>query len=232
MTESAVATVQRLTESTPRPFVVKVGANDGLTGDPFGRLFVDDSRWCGLLIEPVPAIAARLRENFPRDRFAVATVAISNSPGVRPFFIVSDDAPHVLPAVPFWWNQLGSFDRQHIVKHLSGSLEPFVESIDVVTRRLRDVLQQRRVDRVSVLQIDTEGSDLDVLQSLDLDRVRPDVVLVEHSHLSPRDRGLMAELLSRYRYRLSDLGRDWLAVSSELAVMVPDPSGPAAQRPA
>lgn len=36
-----------------------------------------------------------------------------------------------MPGLPVWYDQLGSFDRQHIVKHLDGRLEPFIVTSNV-----------------------------------------------------------------------------------------------------
>ena len=43
-------------EQEPRPYFVKVGANDGVTGDPIGDALIKDRRWHGLLIEPVGSL--------------------------------------------------------------------------------------------------------------------------------------------------------------------------------
>ena len=36
------------------PVFVKVGANDGVTGDPVSDILLSNPKWKGLLIEPVP----------------------------------------------------------------------------------------------------------------------------------------------------------------------------------
>src|SRR6267378_283275 len=45
-------------------FVLKIGANDGITNDPFATLLLTDPRYRGLLVEPVPVYAAMLRANY------------------------------------------------------------------------------------------------------------------------------------------------------------------------
>src|ERR1700682_2727682 len=44
-----------------QPFFVKVGANDGSTGDPCSDVLLGRTNWKGLLIEPVPYCFDRLK---------------------------------------------------------------------------------------------------------------------------------------------------------------------------
>ena len=43
-----------LPEIVSEPVFVKVGANDGITGDPFSDILLSNVKWTGLLIEPAP----------------------------------------------------------------------------------------------------------------------------------------------------------------------------------
>jgi len=59
------------------PFFVKIGANDGITGDPCTDILLGNANWRGLLVEPVPYCFARLRASFPdSQRFRLEQVAI------------------------------------------------------------------------------------------------------------------------------------------------------------
>jgi hypothetical protein len=44
-------------------FVLKIGANDGVN-DPIGDYLLSDSRYHGVLVEPVPYYARLLADNF------------------------------------------------------------------------------------------------------------------------------------------------------------------------
>ena len=111
-----------LTRRIPHPVFVKVGANDGITGDPCGNIFLEHSNWTGLLIEPVPYCVKRLQTIYSdRSRFAIDQVAVGSSSEAATFYYVSERAKKSLPDLPEWYDQLGSFDRQHISKHLEGA---------------------------------------------------------------------------------------------------------------
>jgi hypothetical protein len=70
------------------------------------------------------------------DKIRLINLAVSDESDLT-FFSVSDDAPQKLgKSLPFWWNQLGSFSRDHITMHLDGILEPFIVATEVMTTRL------------------------------------------------------------------------------------------------
>lgn len=194
------------------PFFVKVGANDGITGDPCSDLLLAGN-WKGLLIEPVPYCLARLEANFSdRARFSFANVAIGSAEGEAPFYYVDERAKAALPQLPPYFDQLGSFDRQHIVKHLGGVLEPFIVERRVPVRGLSQLLAERGVGEVHLLHVDVEGFDFDVLKSLDFSRHAPVLLFIEHKHLAEADRDRMAGLLRANGYALRDCGGDYFAL--------------------
>src|SRR5579862_2865434 len=53
-----------LSRALPEPMFVKIGANDGITGDPCSDILLAHTNWRGLLIEPVPYCFERLQKNF------------------------------------------------------------------------------------------------------------------------------------------------------------------------
>src|SRR5437773_3795326 len=61
-------------------FVLKIGANDGITNDPLATLLLTDARYRGLLVEPIPMYAAMLRENYGTcRRFAFEQAEVTAS---------------------------------------------------------------------------------------------------------------------------------------------------------
>jgi FkbM family methyltransferase len=208
--------LKRLTRRLERPVFVKVGANDGVTGDPCGRMFLDNAKWTGLLIEPVPYCVAKLRSMYKdRNRFTVDPVAVGTSQGTTAFYYVSQSANNALPDLPFWYDQLGSFDRQHILKHFNGRLEPFIVRMDVNVEPLNAILVRHGLTKIDFLHIDAEGYDFEVIRSLDFRVHSPSSILVEHKHLSTDYRNQMRVLLESNGYDVGDAGNDFFAVHRE-----------------
>ena len=63
--------------------------------------------------------------------------------------------------LPFWFDQLGSFDRMHIVKHLDGAYSnAFIISEMIDTVPLHDILDKHGgQSHIDLIHIDTEGHD-------------------------------------------------------------------------
>lgn len=198
----------------PSVFFVQVGSNDGAQGDPIHRFARDDARWAGIFIEPVGYLFERLRANYAGDkRFVFENVAIAAERGSARFYSVSERAKAALgDRLPYWYDQLGSFDRNHIVKHLDGLLEPYIKELELPCLPLQEVLDRNHAAHIDLLHIDTEGYDWQVLRQFDLARYRPRVVLYEHRHLPPADRSAARERLRQHGYRLSNDASDTLAI--------------------
>ena len=180
-----------------------------------------DARWQGLLIEPVPYLFQRLQSAFSdANRFSLERVAVGSSTGTASFFYVDEAARAQIPHLPFWYDQLGSFYRQHIVKHLDGALEPYIIEEQMPVRPLSTILNQYG-HGIHLLHIDTEGHDYEVLRTLDFRRHRPHAVLIEHKHLSVADKDATRELLEQHNYRVRDCGADYFAVTASLGSLLP-----------
>lgn len=192
---------------------LQVGSNDGKHGDPIFELARRNWAWSGILVEPVPPIFARLKENYGDDpRFTFECVAISTEKGERTFYTVSKEAKEAYPDLPEWYDQLNSFDRAHIVKHLDGKLEPFIVELKIECQTLETVLARNAVTTLDLVHIDTEGYDWQVLSQVDLDALKPTIVVFEHAHLSRDDRVLAENKLTASGYRITYRGNDTLAI--------------------
>lgn len=204
--------LSRLTDTLPDPVFVKVGANDGITADPCGDVFLKNSNWTGILIEPVPYLAERLQSNYrDQNRFTIEQVAVGTDFETKAFYYVDEYARSLRPGLPGCCDKIGSFDRQHILKHGNGVLEPFIVRLNVNVQPLDEILRRNNLARIDFLQIDVEGHDLQALKSINLDRFRPSAIFIEHKHLSTDDRTEMRSRLNRYGYCVRDTGPDFFA---------------------
>lgn len=72
-----------------------------------------------------------------------------------------------------------SFGLHPTESYLSGVNRPAPERIEAEARTLTDVLDQHAIDRVDLISIDTEGNEIEVWKTLDLNRWRPQIAIVE-----------------------------------------------------
>jgi FkbM family methyltransferase len=181
---------------------IKVGANDGVTGDPCGNGFLKAKRWNGVLIEPIPYVFERLKSVYcDTERFRCLQVAVSNQDGKATIYFVSEAAQSEISDLPVWWNQIASFVPGHIEKHIEGRLTRFIQQTEVEALTLRSLMRLHKLECPSFLHIDTEGHDLEVLKSYDFGAGSPEVVLIEHQHLSDSDSEELAGLLRSKGYK-------------------------------
>lgn len=189
--------------------IVQIGSNDGRTGDPLYP-FIANSRHNLVLVEPVPKNFERLMSTYarrPNTHLFRAAIACGNHS--LPFYCVNDpDGKY-----PEYFNQLGSFSRETIMKQAVAwpTLGQDVISIPVECVKLEKVLKDADFRKVDVLHTDVEGCDLDILESVDLEALGVSVLMFEHAHLdSARYRKFLCEL-SRLSYSVRDLGTDTIA---------------------
>lgn len=205
-----------LPSKVPHPLFVKVGANDGTTGDPCSDILISIATWRGLLIEPVPYLYDRLSATFhDTTRFSLQQVAVGESSGHATFYFVDAKARDSIPGLPIWFDQLGSFDKNHILKHLSGVLEPFIVECQVDVRPMARILAEQNIKAVHLLHVDTEGYDYDVLASLDFSACTPVAIFIEHKHLPGNKKAQMLHLLRMHGYRVGDCGGDYFALNKK-----------------
>jgi FkbM family methyltransferase len=208
------ACCREIAARVPAPAFVMVGANDGVTGDPASDIFLAPP-WRGLLIEPLPHCCERLRANFAdRSRFTVVQVAVGPEVGRAPFYYVDPVGVRRLPEVRISFDQLGSFDRDHIATHLGGILAPFIRECEVEVRPLSQLIARAGMRDVHVLQIDVEGYEYSVLKTLDFAAHAPVLIFVEHKHLSDGDRRALEQLLHDRGYTVRNCGGDYCAVDN------------------
>lgn len=167
-----------------------------------------------MFIEPVSSVFERLRQTYEdSDRFIFENRVISSEPGIATFYYVSGKAKADLgDDLPDWYDCLGSFNRDHILKHLGGVLEPYIVEAELPTTTLQALFEIHGIKSVDLLHIDTEGSDYMILSQFDFEEYRPEVVLYEYKHLSIDDQNSARALLKKFGYRLYDYKSDTLAI--------------------
>lgn len=195
--------------------IVQIGSNDGKTGDPLNQLLFTNKEWKALFVEPVPYLFERLKRNYPDDkRFQFENVAINKGERLT-FYWVNPDANGTLDNLPYWFDQLGSFNRQHIINELGERIEPFIFSEELEGVTLNTLFERNDIQQIDILHIDTEGYDWQILSQLDLKKHKPSFILYEKNHLLASDLNDSYNFL-KIDYKLYEIGIDMLAVSKEV----------------
>ena len=68
--------------------------------------------------------------------------------------------------------------------------------------------------KITILQIDTEGYDYEILKTVPFEHMQPAVVYFEHLHLSKEDNQEAVRLLKIHGYHVFQFGGDYFGVRS------------------
>jgi FkbM family methyltransferase len=191
--------------------IVQIGSNDGVNGDPIYDLLKNNTNWRALFVEPIPYLFERLKKNYGiDDRFTFENVAI-NDGSSQIFYSVNEEAKTYLPNLPVWFDQLGSFNKNNILKHLDGILEPFIKETQLNGMSLNELFNKNHIREITLLHIDTEGYDWKILSQLNLKYIKPKIILVEHKHLNKLEKRSLIDYL-KSDYLVFKLGGDLIGI--------------------
>jgi FkbM family methyltransferase len=199
------------------PFFVQVGACEGAIGDPLGY-FMRVARWRGILVEPVPYLAERIRANCgDLPNVTLEHAAIAPEEGERVFHYLEPSERGESDLRPEIYKTLGSFRRENLERHAHyiARFEERVVSRPVRCLPLDALCRKHGVTRLDLLFCDAEGYDHEVLKTLDLARTPPRLVVWEHQHLSAEDDAACRRRLEQAGYRLCRLAKDSAALRGD-----------------
>ncbi len=197
-------------------FFIQIGSHDGVTGDPLHKLVMENPGWRGIFVEPLRFLFERLLVNYGNDpRFQFENIAIADESGPKDFYFIEASVESVSADFPEWHDQLGSFDKNHIIKHLGSGVERFISSTKVDCLRFPELIRRHHVQKIDLLHVDTEGYDFRILSQVDLNTYHPLVVIMEHVHLSSQEKLAASILLAKQGYHVTATAMDYFAKKNE-----------------
>jgi len=181
--------VNEYSRAHQRATFIQVGANDGITWDPF-YYFIRRDRWQGIVIEPQQSVFdTKLKATYGNVRgITLMNVAVDTTDGSRTLYRYSFSSSR-------WATGLASFDRERLVTNfnsayirdnmeregVSVSHDPdsylVAEVVPCVT--FDTIVSLLFQDTIDFLITDVEGHDIAILDSFPLERVRPANIVFE-----------------------------------------------------
>lgn len=190
---------------------IQVGSSDGKTNDPIYK-FATLQNWKGVAIEPVQSPFERLKKNYRNFTNVTPKQFVVGPKGVVQFYFVKNEAKEELKGLPPWWDQLGSCDISHIEGHLDGMFSKYIGQIELEAVPLNNIVEEHLNGKIDLLHVDAEGFDDVVIETLDLSRFTPKVIIFEHVHLSADRLESLCKKLSLFRYSLQKFSYDMLCI--------------------
>jgi FkbM family methyltransferase len=203
-------------------FFAQIGAMDGVTRDPLCD-FVRDFQWKGILVEPLPDLFRQLHRNYEgTPGLLFENCAIAGHCGTLDLYRVpceltqSGEVPHWASGISSAFRDRNALGGLKLTAAEYALIKDRVVRVPVPCMTLPALLAKHAAERVDVLQISTEGSDLIVLSQLDFNRYRPSIIHVEYYNLPRAEQKDLFYLLVRQGYTLSADHKDVLATRLDL----------------
>ena len=154
-------------------FFVDIGAHDGISLS--NSYFFEKNRdWNGICVEPNPTVFRKLHDS--RNCITVNCAVSEESGAVR--FVKVSGAPEMLSGIK------DNYDQRHVarIQEETKANGGTVDEIDIHSEKLSSILDHYRVKKVDFCSIDTEGSELAVLKSIDFSRVDIHCIVIEDNY--------------------------------------------------
>lgn len=190
--------------------LLQIGAMDGSTFDPVHE-YITRYGWNGLLVEPISEQFARLQATYAsQPQLQLVQAAIADFDGTATMHRVPASAVEQ-QHVPKWGLGAASFYTDRNALGFSAA-QPHLSTEEVCASTLATLLSQHPLQRIDVLQIDTEGHDYHILRQFDFARYKPYVINMELVNLPKDEQSRAKLLLDAAGYLHSKAGYDLLAV--------------------
>ncbi len=201
-------------------FVV-IGAMDGISHDELYPYSFKNKNWKGLLIEPVKDYFEQLKNNYEnRENLIFENVAIDVSSGEKEIYTVDRDAIKD-GKVPFWCNGISTFNSDGPTISAEG-IKDKVSTELVQTATFKELIDKHQIEKIDILQIDTEGYDFLTLNQVWKCGFRPKVIHIEIVHMTEEEINSVQKLLQSNDYQTEIYGDNLTAIkNSPSSIILP-----------
>jgi len=155
-------------------FFVDVGAHDGITIN--NTLYFEKNRsWTGINIEPIKKVYNKLIINRPLC--ININCAVSNTDG-HSEFILNSGYTEMLSGLK------NNYDERHFQRLIKENklTNSITEIITIETKRLETIFDEKKIKTINYLSIDVEGSEFNVIKSINFNKVFIDVIGFENNY--------------------------------------------------
>lgn len=163
---------------------IEVGAVDGVESS--NTLVFEKMGWNCLCIEPQPGLG--YYESLKNNRKLALNYAISSKETDDATFTVVYCSPDWLGGQKRAWNGMSGLvvDERLIEQHEKLDMHPDKQEIKVKTRRLDWCIENHfNHETIDFITIDVEGTELDVLQSFDVNKYNTRLMVIENNFNDP-----------------------------------------------
>ena len=161
--------------------LVVIGAHSGIWLTSLLEKYKEQSI---LLVEPAPHNIQELKENISKYKdIKIETSAVSSKNEVQKFYFVKPESVKKLGK--HWASGIGSFDKQHILNHKNKRFKvenSDIDEIEIQYLTFTDLVNKYSITSIEMLQIDVEGAEYQILNSIDFTKILIQKIIFEYKH--------------------------------------------------
>jgi FkbM family methyltransferase len=150
-------------------YFVDIGAHDGVAGS--NSLYFENEGWDGLCFEPISNVFDMLKQN---RKCKCINKAISNREEVSQFFVI-DGMSEVLSGL------VNEYSEEHIIR-INREIQEHNQSFEYIDVQCSTFEKEIGNHNIDILSIDTEGSELSILKTIDFKKYNVNVMIVEYNY--------------------------------------------------
>jgi FkbM family methyltransferase len=199
-------------------FFIQIGANDGVSFDPLHAFLVDNAtKVKGIVMEPLKDVFRELKHNYRKyPQIIPVNAALHNSESEMTIYRVDPNRKDAPP----WMKGIGSFNERF--HELSNTPRDYIIEEKVNCISLSELIRQYSIERIDLLQLDTEGYDFEIVTNINFDEIKPQIIHFEHGRkyntMSKDKLKIALELLQRNGYHIAIEPDDVVAYLHDLEV--------------
>jgi FkbM family methyltransferase len=192
--------------------LVVIGAHSGVW---LTSLFEEYQNQNVLLVEPVPYNISLLKENTAKyNNINIETSAVSEKNEIKKFYYVKPEAVKKLGK--HWASGIGSFDKQHILNHKNKRFlvsDSDIKEVNIQYLSFSNLIKKYSISSIDLLQIDVEGVEFEILNSIDFEKIEIKKIIFEFKHFDgtfkegPKLKSIKEKLI-KFNYQLKEIDKE------------------------
>lgn len=196
-------------------FSVQIGAADGCINDPIFH-HMKSRGLAGIVVEPQKFLFDILKKNYLGTKVVCVNAAIVKVGGPITLWTVKQDSD-LFRRNPIIMGQKASLNRATVEKTITRKLRKgevaseLVEPTMVDGITFNELAEHYGVKNITLLQIDAEGFDWEILKTIDLKHFTPEVISFESNKFNSKTKKEYFDYLTSHSYTVFEDGIDTVA---------------------
>lgn len=181
--------------NTKSGYFIDIGAYDGVKFS--NSLFFEKYKnWKGIAVEPNEKVFNQLKQN---RNCTLLKCVITDTDGQVEYLRIDGDG-EMLSGI------IKNFDEKHKVRITNNTATfggtTFMETVQSFS--INTIISNHTINKIDLLSIDTEGSEMQILRNFPFDKLYPRIILVENNYRTDEFKTFLATKGYHYCFRLGD----------------------------